>query len=275
MPFDVNAFLAAHQDKLTAEEQTELRAGYLRNEDYQRNFNRLKQEHEQRIAAEDTYHNQLTAYEQRVQLANVLEQRLGVPLEQLVQTANPALLQSPTTGEMVSRADIDALRTSMKNEVIAELAPAVTGTFHLAVNMPRYSWDYQQRYGKMLDGQKFVDFCRDNNISDSDLGFKLYTSEDEKTYLADQHQKELQRVREETERSVLSRHHIPEPSSRPTLRSPLMRTFTPQTDAPAPVPAPVVTPVAPAPAPSAVPASVATAAPDLAARMQADFLKAL
>lgn len=272
MPFDIKAFLAANTDKLSAEETLELERGFMRNEDYHRNFNKLKAE----IDANDQYAADLKTYEE-TNAANqrrlaLLEQRLGVPVDQLLRTADPSLLQSPTTGQYVKAADVEKLVEAANQKLLAQLAPAIQGTFQLAQQSPRLYNDYMASYGKPLDMAKFIEFCTTNGINDVDQGYKLFTTDDEKARLTEQHKKELVTAREEGAREFATTHHIPLVSvNSGPLRSPLFRQPTVVT--PTAVVPPVVT-VTPTPTPSALDTINANASA-LAAKIQADFQAAL
>lgn len=258
----VQAFIDKHKDHLTPEEIVEIQEtskGYMSGSDYQRNFNRLKTETAAEKKANEEYAERLRQWE--------AENVLAAPL------AAPNIQQQPPTGNFISRADYEAGLKAVEDRILGQVGPAVGGVFALAQWMPKFYADYFSSYGKQLDSEKFIAFCNDNKIADPHLGYKLFTTEDEKERLTKTHQADLVKAGEDAVRAFRTQNHLPEtPVNRVAIPSPLMRTPRPQAPPPPPVAAPP--PVQQQAAPPAV-AAMQQAAPDLADRMQANFMQAL
>lgn len=269
MAIDAKSFIEKHKDHLTPEEITEIEdtsRGYMSSQDYNRNFNKMKADtaaEREAIAAEAA---RVKNHEQALrqwEADNMFGPTAVTP---------PA----PVNGNFVSKADFDAAIKATEERILGQVGPAVGGVFALAQWMPKFYADYATSYGKQLDAEKFIAFCNENKIADPHLGYKLFTTEDEKTRLAKDHASELVKAGEDAVRAFRTQHHLPEtPLNRTPMSSPLMRTPRPVVPG---VPAVPVVPAAPVvPAQPAAPAVAAMnlAAPDLADRMQANFMQAL
>jgi hypothetical protein len=297
MPFDIKAFLTANADKLTPEDRVELERGYLRQSDYDRNLNKLKQQVQERIAVEDDYHRQIE--EQR----QYLETAYG-PLDQIQQSnANPNVYRT-ANGQFLSAAQVQEIaRTTAATAVQQAVAPlqqtlqqqqqqleqSTNGSLILAAKLPSFARQYETSYGKDFDGVNFIQFVNDNQLADLDVAFKLYTVDPEKERLKTQHDKDIAAAREEGARDFATRFHLPidaTPQGQSILgrRGPAFRPINQQPAAPtaiAPITPLVAAPVAAQSAPqmavvqTGVPAVAQAAASDLAARMQQNFQNTL
>lgn len=258
----VQAFIDKHKDHLTPEEITEIQdtaKGYMSGSDYQRNFNRLKTEtaEEKRAAAAEMQ----AAKEHEANLRQWEAEHMFGPT-----ATSPA----PPAGTYISKADYDAGIKAVEERILGQVGPAVGGVFALAQWMPKFYADYFNSYGKQLDSEKFIAFCNDNKIADPHLGYKLFTTDDEKARMTTQHQADIVKAGEDAVRAFRTQNHLPEtPLNRVPVPSPFMRVSRPA--APVVTAAPVVAPQPAAPAVAAMNA----AAPDLADRMQANFMQAL
>lgn len=259
----VQAFIDKHKEHLTPEEITEIAdtaKGYMSGQDYNRKMNAGKQELQ-------TAQQLATAELQRAQAHEAALQKWEAENMFGPTATSPA---PPPAGNFISKADFDAALKATEDRILGQVGPAVGGVFALAQWMPKFYADYQTSYGKQLDAEKFITFCNENKIADPHLGYKLFTTEDEKARLTKQHETDLVKAGEDAVRAFRTQHHLPEtPLNRPAIPSPLMRT-------PRPV-APVVPVVPVVPAQPAAPtvAAMTAAAPDLADRMQQNFMQAL
>ena len=295
--FDVNAFLTKHQAVLTPEEieqVKELQKGYMRNEDYQRGYNKLKSDFASKEAALDAHEEKLTQWEEdHIRLLNernAIEQKFG-PIDRFIQTANPELLRTPT-GDLVNKADVQALQTelaSSKSQVEAlkgQVDNLAAGTLVMVTKLPKYMQEYQKKYEKEFDSDKFIAFCQENSIANPDQAYRLFTLQDEEEYRKKQYDADIAKAKDDAVREFATKHHIPEAVA--TRISPFRLPGTSgRISAPGDGPTPTVArPATAAPAPVVAPPPVASSfatsssalassmsgASDLAARMQANFL---
>jgi hypothetical protein len=291
LPFDVKAFKEKYAATIPADDLAkidELSSGYLRGDDYQRNMNRLKSDYGAKEAELDAHERKLSAWEadhiRLTELKDQLEQRLGVPLDQLARTGDPAILRAPS-GDLVSKQAVEALQAELANtrtelqsqkDTVGQFA---VGMLNLTAKMPTYVRRYEKLYeGKEFDGPGFVTFLQENNITDPDQGFKLYTLSDENDRVTKQHAKDITAAREEAVREFATKHHIPETGLAGQRVSPLRtvgtsgRISAPTEPALQPPGTPVAAPAAPAFSTSSARLADATAgASDLAARMQNSY----
>lgn len=279
MAFNIEEFLKKNEATLPKEDLDEIRRGYLAGSDYQRFMNTTKTDHARRLKEIEEHEAKLLAWETDAQEAMrvraEIEQRFG-PVDRFLATADPRILSTPS-GDFVARADVEKLIAASVSTVEQRfnqmLGQVAEGAIQLSDKMPRFQRDFERRYGRDFDGGAFRTFINDNNIADLDLGYKLFTSEDERKFTEDKHAKELEAAKAEGAREFATRHHIPE-VSRTSIPSPILRL------APRPLasPQPAVSPAAPlTPSVPAAPSAMMPSgmAPDKQQEMQRNFEKAL
>jgi hypothetical protein len=268
MAIDARSFIDKHKDHLTAEEVAEIEdtaRGYMSGQDYNRNFNRLKTEtaEEKRLAAAE------------MQAAKDHEANLR-DWEREHMFGSTAVAQAPA-GDFISKTDFQAALKAQEDRILGQVAPAVGGLYALSTVMPQFYHDYAKAYDKQFPAQKFIDFCNENKIADPALGYKLFTTEDEKERLTKSHAADIVKAGEDAVRAFRTQNHLPEtPINRVSVPSPLMRTPRPIAPvAPAQAQAPTVAAlnqVAPTLTQPVIPAAMS---PEGQQAMQANFTQAL
>lgn len=226
MAFDVKQWIAdvqsQHPDLVIPDEA---RNGWLRQSDYDKNWYKLKKEHESRMAVEDEFHNDLLTDKQKLDLVKDLEGKFGPAenwtpaLASAISTQHPGL-GNPTSGNGKPNVAIDDIQkliqdaiAPLKEDYSRQIQNIGTGAAVMIDFMTEAPEMWKEKYGTRFPKNEFSKFFNESGTSNPRLAYELF----EKPFLAKKIETDTAAALEAAERkgyqSAMSKHGIAESSA--------------------------------------------------------------
>lgn len=182
MPFDIEQWISSLTEQ-NIEVPDELKQGYMRQSDYDRKMNKLKEEHAQRMAIEDEFHSELMSAKEKLELVQQLEAQYGPAetwsetLTEQVAEAHPQLSQ-PSKGQEPRMDDINSILEQKIKELdqkySQQLEAIGTGSAIMIDFMSDKPFEFKDKYGKKFPKEEFNKFFQQSGTRDPYLAYQVF-----------------------------------------------------------------------------------------------------
>lgn len=246
--FDHKKWLSSLKTKFNipdTEIPREAEEGWMRQNDYDSNFNKLKSEHAKRMAVEDQFHQDLVASQQKLQLVADLEAKFG-PAERwsdslaaAIAGAHPELVEDQqnsnsgldprTVQQMIS----DAI-SQTEQRLAAQVNNVGKGAAIMIDFMATAPERWRDTYGVKFPKDEFSQFFAKSGIQDPHVAFEIFEKPYKEKKLEDEYKAKLDEAEKKGYQSAMSKHGIVDTPSNTPQSSAMFssREFDPATGQP-------------------------------------------
>lgn len=223
MAFDHEEWLSSLKDKYPdLEVPDEAVQGWMRQSDYDKNFNQLKKEHTARMKKEDDYHAALKAAEDKLILVQQLEQQFG-PVDYWSDALTSAIAREhPELGEYdmsdnLSLERVQELIRQTVDEAVQPLQQNISNVGRGAAVMVDFMAEalpqWKETYGQKFPKKEFTEFFQNSGLSDPYMALQIFERPYQQEKLESDHKQQLEDAEKKGYQAAMSKYgHVETPA---------------------------------------------------------------